>query len=403
MSQPSRSGAGADAAAGATGTNRSPQAAAAAATPAITATTNTDYDPACDTLRFDMLAVLAHIDDKEILCVPCKQSLFRTARRAFERRLANNAAAEDLTLRGTPSQVRHAWYDARAGGRSGGGLQFVMSANPQQRRVVDEATRVRMFCNPDRHDAMVEATVDALFEPGDDVWNLAQCQLWCVLDGFYSIADAVRGRSVAEFLRTFMQPMNRRSQHRRSNLFERRTCQDNEGCFGGHLPAGYPGDGDIGAQTRMVLWAATERMDRAVEQLVVEQLSGCPEGEDIIAWVATPERAPAFRARLEALRHKEDYAVLKRDADRRIREWREGGAARAEALARLPQTDPVLARYIIRGEPGEGEVDEGTEREDLLRMLQDMVNLVIGQTYVGQVDVGGHSQDARLAADEDYW
>ncbi|KAL2261298.1 hypothetical protein VTK26DRAFT_4440 [Humicola hyalothermophila] len=161
----------------------------------------TYYDPACDTVVFDVLVILTMVGTTQALCGHCKQTVMTTARRACEKMLLDDFRSRrrqptqpSSTSTSSQSQIRRVRVDDRVPGR----IVFATTLDPTLRGVLEMAT-VRAVTDPARHRAMVERAVDALWRAGDDTWNLRQAQLWYVLRGSdCSVVDAVTTRVQSE-------------------------------------------------------------------------------------------------------------------------------------------------------------------------------------------------------------
>ncbi|KAK4154931.1 hypothetical protein C8A00DRAFT_32289 [Chaetomidium leptoderma] len=318
----------------------------------------TNYDPAYNTLRFDILAVLSAIEStpETDLCTHCRHTVLRTARRAFDAILDTEPA--ELTTP-TGRQIRHAFLK-----RDTGTLHFTTISTPGHPRTnpipVADAITIRNFLSPTHHETLLDALLKPLSESHDDNetlnlnLNLAQTQLWfCLAGTAFTLHDAILGRrSLAAFAHTHGQLL--------TNLTRGlRTCYaggPDSTCFGLPVPEAfyYLYAGDVALQSRAAVRAALKRMDGPVAGLVEGQLlrswewpeavrtryKGCSmdwydeEEGGQVDWVevlAAVEKMPAFRARMVALREREEYKRLEETVAEGVREWREGEGRRRAA------------------------------------------------------------------------
>jgi hypothetical protein len=354
---------------------------------------STQYDPAWDTLRFDILAVMSLIGLETRGCDACRHTLLGTAQRAFNTILvmANSISST------TGSTILSAWVEPAD---TTGPIYFTTTANPTPVRVLD-ALLVRNTINPERTREMIDRVVfDALLVTGEDdtlFGNLRHAQLWLVLDGRYTVADAVRTgdhtqKSLGEFARAHMALLNALARAQGGNVdplpVTTNVCT---ACLGFQDDdtldcnmTGYPWGGDITLQTQaLCAWWIPHHMDKSVANIVRDGLFSrsraewpkqlVPKGTELVPdWVAVLdglERLPAFQARLRGLaRSDEQYQKLQEKVEDILEEWREGADARAAAVASMMQTNTELARRV-RGEVGPYE-----EAAHARSMLQDLVN-----------------------------
>ena len=346
----------------------------------------TDYDPARDTVAFDVLAILTTVAKTCVLCSACRQTVLTTARRACDLLILPQSAAssddgedDDDEHARLQSQIRKVWSDDPRNE-----LYFASTLNPS-RTSVSIMLAVRKFTNPARHKAMVERVLDALWRDGDDTWNLAQAQLWYVLSGsVYTVVGAVHGkRPVAEYAEGFLMLMNRvwRGKLRKleemgvdsssledhdvlprdeNNMDWKLMCPKGECFTEPWLHSRYPWSGKPGLQRTWALEVALQHMDEQVKELVVDQLQpkhkpewpaevrGAEEPIDHLTVLAAVEKqVPAFRAWVEALGRGDEYREVQRAVEDQIREWREGAGVRATLLAALSEIDSSLAEDIL--------------------------------------------------------
>ncbi|KAK4237609.1 hypothetical protein C8A03DRAFT_15873, partial [Achaetomium macrosporum] len=352
---------------------------------------STDYDPAYDTLRFDILAILSTISLDARLCPGCRQTFLQAARHAFNTILDDPHV--DMSLTTSPSIIVRAWLEPETGL-----INFITTANPSLVSVSD-ASLVRHSLNPDRSEEMLDRVFKALLVPGEeDTFNIVQAQLWLCLEGTYTVADAVRGQSLGQFARSHMQLLNAlaRAQGGAVNPRPRGgggVSDDEENppictkCLGfqqdvtlDRIMKGYPWGGDVTLQTQAVSRWILHHMDsKAVAKIVYEQLymfrsewprELVPEGPELVPdWCAVldgVEKLPAFKARLRYLGRSEEYRGLQRGLEESVKEWKEGADARAAALASVLPTDVDLARRV-RGEVGQ--LEEVANTKSMLQAL----------------------------------
>ncbi|GAB1321030.1 hypothetical protein MFIFM68171_11240 [Madurella fahalii] len=346
------------------------------------------YDPAVDTVFFDINATLSAIELGNFLCDGCRRAMSRLVRKAFGRRLDG----EPGLVAPSPSQIRRISRDPDRV------LQFFSTLAP---RAVPFAScaQLKAFLRPDWDANLVDATVAALSEPGDDAWNLAQCKLWHALKGRYTVQDAVRGRSLAEFMRSHMTLLNAllaEQWHAGEDGDEGgdeegwRTCERWAVSLGGvgrspcfpELPYGYPHGGEVAGQARQAVASGLRYLDRGVAEIVrlalmehrTRRARGAPEPavahEDEISVLAALEQTPAFKARLRALERTDRYRMLKWECTSMLSAWR-SGAARAVEDPDAP-CPPGVDFYLPCDE------DEATfDRPRATQMTRDALNLIV--------------------------
>ncbi|GAB1313723.1 hypothetical protein MFIFM68171_03933 [Madurella fahalii] len=329
---------------------------------------DTDLDPACDTgLLFDVCGMVDTIDRTD-LCSECKKHLCRLIYDGFHNVLLND---EDLLTIRHPSKI---CYISR--GNESGRLEFTTTTNPEA-LLIEEVVGVKTYIKPsdaDRNTA-AERLIGTLFNPEDDVWSLDQCRLWHVLDGSYSIGEAVRGRSFAEFARNHMILLNR--------IFQNRARLSAE-CFGRCYPHPQPMYNVAGVDSDTIsavaLNSALRFTDPRVRVIVEDQLARpreWPEAlrteRDPIRVLAVTEKTPPFEARMAALRHEEDYKSLEADCRQWIQNWRDNRQRRAELLEALPRTD-LSAHALIMAWMREG--DNKNELNKQMDLVEEAIECI---------------------------
>jgi hypothetical protein len=323
---------------------------------------NGDYDPACDRgILFEMCAMVDKID-RMPTCDHCKHEMCELVTRAWDNLIRN-----DPGLLWTGSPLPRLLQIAR--GQESNRLEFYTSTNPQGARI-DAAMAVKEYCQTEPHDepTTVERAIDTLFQPGDDVWNLDQCKLWHNLRGFYSIPDAVRGRPIAEFVRTHMQLLNRLAH-----------TPPAAGCTGGEcfpvVPRNYLQQDNVGGTSRAALDSALRHMAPTVANIIRDQLDrrgewpGWLRNEpDLIRVLWIMERTGAFQARMYALRHDRHYQSFETNCRRWIQEWHDARPQRADLRAN-PSDEMQMLMGLY-----EGEVTEAWEKSRQGEILDEAVH-----------------------------
>lgn len=324
-----------------------PEPAAPATRAAATHGTEYLYDPAYDTLHFEMLAVLTLIEHSRTrLCWSCRRHAHRVAWRAYWRLLRplNDESGDDdnrdstlLKLRArirrdlqSPSHVRAFWLPAPNNNDNTphpSGFSIVTTAHPYDLTAtpVLHALVARRIANPAAHAAMLDCPIQALSNRGDDAFNADQAMLWFALRGFYSLLDAIEGRSLAEHLHGHLSLLSALYRQRdrpiepgarqwwcRKQLPEGHPDQTR--CFDQPLPEG-PCPPDTGVQNKRALDWAMRHMHPAVRELVKHKLAirfhssefpaAAKETWDdyITVFRAMDHEMPLFRARLRHFRY----------------------------------------------------------------------------------------------------
>jgi hypothetical protein len=290
----------------------------------------TPYDPAYDTLRFDILVVLALIRATDV-CHRCMHTTLATATRAFEALLT---APSQYPNRG--SQIQHVNTDAATGAI----LSFTTTATPTP-VTLRTALLTRNLLSPTATASLIDRILSPLSFPSDDAPNLSQTQLWFSLGGRYTLLDAIHHRPLADFARTHMQHLNNICRGRlghHANMASICPLGPASSCFGLPMASGYPYPDKPGRQGEVALRHAVGFLDVAVEEVVEEQLLHRREWPAAVRdrehpdleVLAAVEGLPAFRARLEALRWRDKYRRLEGEVEVVKREWRDRGWVEGE-------------------------------------------------------------------------
>ncbi|KAK3301772.1 uncharacterized protein B0T15DRAFT_578031 [Chaetomium strumarium] len=282
---------------------------------------SSQYDPAYNTLGFDILAVLSLIRLKTPDCDACRQTLIGTAQQAFSTILAMPTSTSTATTTSSTT-ADSTIFSARVEPNDTTGLiKFITTANPVPISVAD-ALLVRNAVNPDRTREMIDRVFDALLVPGQhDTFfgQLAHAQLWLVLDGTYTVADAdaaMRGEGEGE--------EEQQQQQRSLGEFARSHM-----ALLGALARAQGGELDpLPLATDICTACLGFQEDDALDN----NMTGFPWGGELS---------------LQTL-------VLQRKVEGMVKEWKEGADTRAAAVALMMPTNTELARWV-RGEVGSHE------------------------------------------------
>ncbi|KAH6839552.1 hypothetical protein B0I37DRAFT_439268 [Chaetomium sp. MPI-CAGE-AT-0009] len=315
----------------------------------------TAYDPALHTLRFDMLAIFHSIQHPRTpLCKPCQNRLFLEVHDAYVALLTTNPAPD-----APGSRIR-----SGAVSRSSGLIDFTTTAHPDPVRVSDALPALH-FHSTTARDATLDRVFQVLYRRHDDTLNLVQTQIWHCFAGRYTVADAVAGRSFAEFARTHMQLLTNLTGGRARGSGRVPGCLTGpmRGCFGGPVASGYPYGGRVGEQTACALDAAERHTDGAVWAVVEERIgargewpAGLEGEEDWLVVLAVLERTEVFRERMRALAETAEYRSQVRLFERMAETWRTGPEARraAELAGREGEVDSLDGtKNLLGGIAGE--------------------------------------------------
>lgn len=349
------------------------------------------YDPAVDTVLFEISLMLSIIDHSRSLCPGCKRSMCELIRRASERRLDR----EPDLVGSSPSRIRQISRNAA------GSLQFSSTLAARPVTFVSWGL-VKWLLRPGWDADAVDATVTALSEPGDDAWNLAQCKLWHALGGQYNLVDAVQGRPLADFMRAHMTLLNalRREPERpgpERHPCERRDRVGRSACFP-EVPRAYPYGGDVARQTNHAVASALDCLDASVAEIVWHALvedwarrerglgvRPCQEGDEI-AVVAALEQTPAFKARLLALGRGERYKSLEELSTSTLADWRSPAVRDAVDPDHEPHPVAMGVHLTCEG-AATATFDESLETNLTRKALNLMVDLLTGTTRPRHDDV----------------
>jgi hypothetical protein len=307
----------------------------------------TPYDPAYDTLRFDILVALSLIKATDI-CNDCMQTTLITAIRAFEAIL--NAPSQ--YLRGG-SYIHHVNADAATSAI----ISFTTTANPTTPVTLRNALLTRNMLSPSSTTSLVDRILAPLSFPSDDAPNLSQTQLWFALAGRYTLLDAIQNRPLAEFARTHMQHLNNICRSRlglHANQASFCPLGPASSCFGLPMPAGYPYPDRPGRQSEVALRHAMDYLDIAVEEVVEDQMenrrewpAGVREREHPdLEVLGAVEGLPAFRARMEALQFRDKYQRLEGEMEVVRREWRARGWVGGGGVEDVGETRDMLHELL---------------------------------------------------------
>jgi hypothetical protein len=284
------------------------------------------YDPAFNTLHFDILAVLSAIYEAG-RCTRCTRHLIRTAERALGIILKHH----DPPITGaSPSHVKYIRVYADTAE-----IMCSTTVNPTELISVRDADRLRNhYTRSSLRESLVDGLLEPLFQAGDDTFNLDQTLLWYCLWGKYTVTDAVHGRSLSEYARAHMQLMTNIVRYRRQHP---RSVHLSCDCFGmtPEMLESYLSGADATRFSEAAVSRALASMDGSVAAIVKDQRRRPWEWPEKVRpgvdgkvgdWLVVLDafdKMPAFQARLRALGTREQHRREERRLEDMAKEWRE--------------------------------------------------------------------------------